>query len=51
MFLCLPNDFTSAPRIFTNFLKPVFSHLHKLKWDTWMILWSVQTLMTINNMQ
>ena len=28
-FVCLPNGLSSAPRIFTKLLKPVFSALHK----------------------
>ena len=33
-FLCLPNDHTSALGIFTELLKPVFSHLRKLGDET-----------------
>ena len=28
-FVCLPNGLTSAPRLFTKILKPVFAALHK----------------------
>ena len=28
-FVCLPNGLTSAPRLFTKILKPVFGALHK----------------------
>ena len=29
-YICLPNRLTSAPRRFTNILKPVFAHLRNL---------------------
>ena len=28
-FVCLPNGLTSAPRLFTKLLKPIFAVLHK----------------------
>ena len=28
-FVCLPNGLTSAPRLFTKILKPIFAALHK----------------------
>ena len=32
-FFCLPNGLTSAPRLFTKILKPVFAALHKEGYD------------------
>ena len=29
MFVCLPDELTSAPRLFTKILKPIFETLHK----------------------
>ena len=29
MFVCLPDELTSAPRLFTKILKPIFEALHK----------------------